>query len=165
MSFNSTLIKYKLFVHLCDKRCLIKRIVNDTSVSSSACCTSSSFPSGLVGKSPTNFRSDMCISVITYLLSHWKLLSLYYVFFSLILDCDSRTRGKQHTLAFLFNPYRRRDVHLWLKRPPPTDTQVVFSAPPRSRCLPWYNLYKCQIESIAMSSAARTLGMTVIINT
>lgn len=72
MSFNSTLIKYKLFVHLCDKRCLIKRIVNDMSVSS-ACCTSS-FPSGLVGKSPTNFRSDMCISVITYLLNYWKLV-------------------------------------------------------------------------------------------
>lgn len=105
ISFNSALIKYNLFIHLCDKRCLIKRIINDTSVSSQACRTSS-FPSGLEGKSPANIRSDMRISVITYLLSQWRLAVFMLSLFSFTFDCNGRTRGNEHTLAYIFNQYR-----------------------------------------------------------
>lgn len=33
------------------------------------------------------------------------------------------------------------------------NRRTVFSTQPHSRCLPWYNLYKRQIEFIAMSLA------------
>lgn len=33
------------------------------------------------------------------------------------------------------------------------DRRTVFPTQPHSRCLPWYNLYKRQIEFIAMSLA------------
>lgn len=110
------------------------------------------FPSGLVGKSPTNFRSD--VRQCNYMLI--KPVQASYLYDFLVL-----------TVAAEGDPQRPCTSGINQSSQLPTGPGSLPCSPHSlaADVKPCYNLYRCQIESVAMSTAARTLGMTVIRNT